>query len=59
MPEPIFMKLGMYIMVPESISTEYFVNPSHQTVCLYVYPLPLLGNGSVKMLAGQRIHTQQ
>jgi hypothetical protein len=34
MPEPIFMKLGMYIMAPESISTGHFMNLSHQ----YVYP---------------------
>jgi hypothetical protein len=32
------MKLGMYIMVPEPISAAYFMNPSHQSVCLYVYP---------------------
>jgi hypothetical protein len=37
MPEPLFMKLGMYIMAPEPISTAYFVIPSHQSVCLYVY----------------------
>jgi hypothetical protein len=24
-------------------------NPSHQFLCLYVYPLSLLGNGSVKI----------
>jgi hypothetical protein len=29
----------MYITAPEPISTAYFVNPSHQSVCLYVYPL--------------------
>jgi hypothetical protein len=29
----------MYIMAPEPISTAYFINPSHQSVCLYVYPL--------------------
>jgi hypothetical protein len=28
----------MYIMAPELISTTYFINPSHQSVCLYVYP---------------------
>jgi hypothetical protein len=33
------MKLGMYIMAPEPISTAYFINPSHQSVCLFVYPL--------------------
>jgi hypothetical protein len=26
-------------MAPEPISTVYFINPSHQSVCLYVYPL--------------------
>jgi hypothetical protein len=25
-------------MAPEPISTAYFINPSHQSVCLYVYP---------------------
>jgi hypothetical protein len=29
MPEPIIMKLGMYMMAPEPISTEYFINSSH------------------------------
>jgi hypothetical protein len=39
------MKLGMYeyIMAPEPISTAYFINLSHQSVCL-------LGNGSVKCI---------
>jgi hypothetical protein len=36
MPEPISIKLGMYIMAPEPISTAYLINP-HQSVCLYVY----------------------
>jgi hypothetical protein len=26
-------------MAHEPISTAYFINPSHQSVCLYVYPL--------------------
>jgi hypothetical protein len=34
-----YMKLGMYIMTPEPISTAYFINPSHQSVCTYVYRL--------------------
>jgi hypothetical protein len=25
-------------MAPEPISAEYFINPSHQSMCLYVYP---------------------
>jgi hypothetical protein len=37
-PEPFFMKLVMYIMKPESISTAYFIHPSRQSVCLYVNP---------------------
>jgi hypothetical protein len=41
MPEPVFMKLGVYVMAPEPISVEYFINPSHQFVCLYVY-LPII-----------------
>jgi hypothetical protein len=28
----------MYIMTPEPISTACFLNPSHQSVCLYSYP---------------------
>jgi hypothetical protein len=31
------MKLGMYIMVSEPISTAYFVNTCHQSVYQYVY----------------------
>jgi hypothetical protein len=38
MPDPIFMKLGMYVMAPEPISREHFINPSHQSVCLYMNP---------------------
>jgi hypothetical protein len=29
----------MYIMTHEPISTAYSINLSHQSVCLYVYPL--------------------
>jgi hypothetical protein len=36
MPEPIFTKLGMYIMAPKT-STAYFINTYHQSLCLYVY----------------------
>jgi hypothetical protein len=38
MPEVIFMKLGMRILALEPISTAYLINPSYQSVCLYVYP---------------------
>jgi hypothetical protein len=44
------MKLGIYIMAPKPISTAYCINPSHQSVCLYVYPLLLPGNRQVRTL---------
>jgi hypothetical protein len=59
MPEPIFIKLGTYIMAPEPISTAYFINPSRQSVSACVSFLSLLGKGSVKcippFIARQRI----
>jgi hypothetical protein len=45
-PEPIFMKFGMYIMAPVSISTAYFINSSHQSMSICI-PQFLIGNGSV------------
>jgi hypothetical protein len=36
--EPIFMKLGICVMVPKPIPSTYYINPSHQSVCLYVHP---------------------
>jgi hypothetical protein len=39
MPKPVFMKLGMYFMTPEPISTAYFINPIHRSVGLYANPL--------------------
>jgi hypothetical protein len=30
--------MSVYITAPEPISMAYFINPSHQSVCLYVYP---------------------
>jgi hypothetical protein len=35
--EPVFMKLGKYIMAHEPISTTYFINSSYQSDSLYVY----------------------
>jgi hypothetical protein len=49
------MELVMFIMAVEPISMAYFINLSHQSLCLCVYPpLSLLGNGSVNMLPQQR-----
>jgi hypothetical protein len=52
-PEPVFMKLGLYVMAPELMSAAYFVNPSHQSVSVCDL-LPLLGHGSVKTFPWQR-----
>jgi hypothetical protein len=38
MAEPICMKLGIYVMAPDPISEAYFINPSPQSLCLYVHP---------------------
>jgi hypothetical protein len=32
------MKLGVYIVPPEPISTAFFINPSDKSLCLHVYP---------------------
>jgi hypothetical protein len=37
MAEPSFVKLGMNIMATKPISTACFINPSHQSMCLYAY----------------------
>jgi hypothetical protein len=37
------MKLGMYIMAAEPVSAPYFMNASHQSVCLMCIPPSLLG----------------
>jgi hypothetical protein len=36
---PIFMKPGMRIMATDPISTTYFINPSHHTVCMSISPV--------------------
>jgi hypothetical protein len=46
-----FTKFGMYVIESEVISTDYFINPSHQSSCLSL--LSLLGNGLVKTLQRQ------
>jgi hypothetical protein len=38
-PEPVFLKLVIYIMALEPISTAYFINPSHQSVSGCVSPI--------------------
>jgi hypothetical protein len=56
-PEPIYMKFDIYVMLLEPISTAYFINPSHQSVCLCVYPrLSPLGNGSVNAFPWRSVH---
>jgi hypothetical protein len=47
--EPIFIQLGIYIVAAEPISTAHFINPSHQSVCLYVYLPTVAYNFSAAM----------
>jgi hypothetical protein len=35
----IAMQLDMYIMEPEPTSTAYFINPSHESAFVYVFPV--------------------
>jgi hypothetical protein len=53
------MKLSIYVTATEPISVSYFINLSHQSVCLYVYPrISLLGDGSVDIFPGQSLHAK-
>jgi hypothetical protein len=43
------MKSATYIMAPEPISTAYLIDPSHQSVCLWIHSIvarQLLGRGA-------------
>jgi hypothetical protein len=53
MSQPMFMKLAMYIMTPEPISTVYFINISHHSVSMCI-PLLLLGSSLIKTLLQQQ-----
>jgi hypothetical protein len=50
MRERLLMKVSIYVMASEPISTVYFINPSHQSVSVCVFLLSLIGNGSVMCL---------
>jgi hypothetical protein len=39
MPEPVCKKLGMYIMTTEPVFMAYFINPSQESVSVYVSPI--------------------
>jgi hypothetical protein len=49
MLEPIFMKLGMYIMATESISVAYFIHLSRRSLCMCIPPI-VDRQGSVKCI---------
>jgi hypothetical protein len=36
-PEPVVMEFDVYIIAPETISTAYFIYPSYQSACMYMY----------------------
>jgi hypothetical protein len=57
MAECIFMKLGMYIKPPEPISAVHFINPSHRSVCLYVYP-PIVARQRISKNVTAETNTQ-
>jgi hypothetical protein len=50
--EPVFIKFGMYIMTAETISTAYFIYPSHQSMCLYLCILIVARQRLVKTVTG-------
>jgi hypothetical protein len=54
MPEPIFMKLGMYIMAPTSISAGYFIKPSLQFMSPLIVVRQRLGKNTT---AATNAHT--
>jgi hypothetical protein len=58
MPEPIFMKLGMYMMTREAIRKAYFTNLSHQSVSVRVSPYRCYETVRQKTLPWKRIHMQ-
>jgi hypothetical protein len=50
----------MYIMTPEPIPLAYFINPSHLSACLYVYPHIVARQRLGKnVTAAKSTHTQQ
>jgi hypothetical protein len=51
------MKLGMYIMAREPVSTTYFLNPPISLCSICASLLSLLGKSLVATLPRQRIHT--
>jgi hypothetical protein len=46
-------------MAPESISAAYFIVPSHQYVCLYVYPIVARQRLSENATVDANTHTQR
>jgi hypothetical protein len=55
MPKLTYMKLGMYIMAPESIATAYFINLSHQIMYPPVIARQRLGKN---FTAAMNTHTE-
>jgi hypothetical protein len=55
-PEPVFMKVDMYIMTPEPISTAYFINPLRQ--CVYLYPPVIAKQRLLKKVTAMSTHAR-
>jgi hypothetical protein len=56
MPEPIFIKLGLYIMTPEPTTTVYSINLFHQSVCMGIPPTIVARQRLGKQVPRQLIH---
>jgi hypothetical protein len=57
--ESAFMKLRVYVMALEPISMVRLIDPSHQSVSLYMYPPIVARQQLSKTLPWQQIHMQQ
>jgi hypothetical protein len=58
-PEPVSMEHGTYILATKSVSTAYFINSSHQCVCLCVYHTIAAGQELCKKSYHGNEYTQQ
>jgi hypothetical protein len=58
MPDPVYIKLGMYNMTREPVSTENFLNPSRQSVSVCASLLSFLGSFSVYIFPPQCVIVQ-
>jgi hypothetical protein len=56
MPSQIFIKFYIHITTSEPMSVAYFINLSHQSVSLYVYPVVAKQRFLIKVTAAANTH---